>query len=122
MSTPVGESVQTSTPVGEPVQTSTPVGEPVQTSIPVGEPVQMSTPVGESVQTSTPVGESVQTAVHSQVPDVAAQVEVLNSEEPKQVLGGVKEPGLLMSSLIPFLHYHLFFCCFLFHSIYTFVR
>ena len=55
----------------------------------------MSTPAGEPVQTSTPVGEPV----HSQVPDIAAQVELLHGEESKQVLGGVKEPGLLMSSL-----------------------
>ena len=34
---------------------------------------------------------------------MAAQEELLYSEEPEQVLGSVKEPGLLMSSLIHFL-------------------
>lgn len=58
--------------------------------------VQKSDSAGEYVQKSIPVGGPV----HSQVSDMAAQEELLYSEEPEQVLGSVKEPGLLMSSLI----------------------
>ena len=70
-------------------------------SNPGKENVQKSDSTGEHVQKSTPVGGPV----HSQVSDMAAQEELLYSEEPEQVLGSVKEPGLLMSSLIHFLFF-----------------
>ena len=59
---------------------------------------EKSTSVEKTVRKSqTPVGETV----HGQVPDVAAQELLHHSEKPEQVMGGVKEPGLLMSSLSP---------------------
>ena len=79
--------------------------------------VQKSDSAGEYVQKSIPVGGPV----HSQVSDMAAQEELLYSEEPEQVLGSVKEPGLLMSSLIHSLYLIINHKFFLFHSIYTIV-
>ena len=72
------------------------MGLTYEKSNPGKENVQKSDSTGKYVQKSTPVGGPV----HSQVSDLAAQEELLYSEEPEQVLGSVKEIGLLMSSLI----------------------
>lgn len=84
------------------------MGLTYEKSNPGKENVQKSDSTGEYVQKSIPVGGPV----HSQVSDLAAQEELLYSEEPEQVLGSVKEPGLLMSSLIHSLFLivnHIFF-------------
>ena len=84
------------------------MGLTYEKSNPGKENVQKSDSTGEYVQKSISVGGPV----HSQVSDLAAQEELLYSEEPEQVLGSVKEIGLLMSSLIHSLFLivnHIFF-------------